>query len=420
MKILWVKAGGLVPLDSGGKIRSYHILKELARHHQVTLFTFYGERPDDPHPALSSVFDRVEAIPLKLAPARSAREGVSYAWNLFSSLPHTILKFCQPEVGRRIRALVRESPPEVLVCDFIVPAAAIPWEHPCPKIIFTHNIEAQIWQRHCQAARSRIWKAVAKREYKAMEQAERKFLKKADHVLTVSEPDRDFFSRFIDPSRITAIPTGVDTEYFRPRPGNEMANRLVFTGSMDWMPNEDGILYFVREVLPHIRRRAPDITLCVVGRRPSERLRAMAGGTSGVEITGRVDDIRPFVHDAAVYVVPLRIGGGTRLKIFEAMAMGKAVVSTTIGAEGLPVHHGQDILLEDDPQRFAEAVLQLLESPEPRLQIGAAARQLVENGYSWAAIGSSFGEILEKVTSRHREAVSLRSSARVSQADTAI
>ncbi|MGH9453075.1 MAG: glycosyltransferase, partial [Terriglobia bacterium] len=149
-----------------------------------------------------------------------------------------------------------------------------------------------------------------------------------------------------------------------------------------------------------------ETTVCIVGRRPSARLRTLVSTLSGVEVTGRVADIRPYVREAAVYIVPLRIGGGTRLKIFEAMAMGKPVVSTTVGAEGLPVQDKRDILLADDPQEFADAVVQLLHSPDLRSRIGTAARALVESGYSWAAIGTRFGEILDSVVCREREAVS--------------
>jgi sugar transferase (PEP-CTERM/EpsH1 system associated) len=397
MKILWVKAGGLAPLDTGGKIRSFHILKELAHQHEVTVFTFYRELANDPHPALHSLFHSVETVPLKLPPAKSFEEGLWYARHLFSHLPHSIAKFCRPQVRRQLRSLVEREPPNVIVCDFIMPAPVIPWAFPCPKVVFTHNVEAQIWQRHYLTTRNPVWKAVTWREYRAMERAERHYLKLADHVLTVSEPDRNFFARLIDSAKITVIPTGVDTDYFHPDGGEEIPDRMVFTGSMDWMPNDDGMVYFLQEILPLIRQRSPQATLAVVGRKPGARLQALAASIPGVEVTGRVEDIRPYVKQAGVYIVPLRIGGGTRLKIFEAMALGKPVVSTTIGAEGLPVENRKNILLADDPQNFANAVVALIQSPALRLQLGQAARELVESGYSWPAIGERFATVLESV-----------------------
>src|SRR5262249_19518677 len=178
------------------------------------------------------------------------------------------------------------------------------------------------------------------------------------------------------------IPTGVDIEYFRPL-GDEIEDTLVFTGSMDWLPNEDGIFYFIQEILPRIRQQVANVKLQVVGRKPSPRLQALAAEHSHhVLLTGWVDDIRPFLGKGAVCIVPLRIGSGTRLKIFEAMAMAKAVVSTTIGAEGLPVQHGTELLLADSPDDFARSTVTLLKDASARRHLGRAARELVATKYS--------------------------------------
>ena len=165
---------------------------------------------------------------------------------------------------------------------------------------------------------------------------------------------------------------------------------------MDWLPNEDAMLYFAREVLPHIRRDEPDTTLSIVGRAPTPAVRRLAS-EPGIEVTGRVEDVRPHIADAAVYVVPLRIGGGTRLKIFEAMAMGKAVVSTTIGAEGLPVTAGQDIVIADEPEPFAHAVVQLIRDEDARRRLATAARRLVVDHYDWSAVAQDFERALERL-----------------------
>jgi polysaccharide biosynthesis protein PslH len=231
-----------------------------------------------------------------------------------------------------------------------------------------------------------------------MERYERTYLNRADHVLAVSEQDRNAFSKFVDPSRITVIPTGVDVDYFRPSSELEQTpNSLVFSGAMDWMPNEDGILYFIHEILPLIRREIPEISLCVVGRDPSRKLRDLAASLPSIQVTGRVEDIRPFVRRSAVYVVPLRIGGGTRLKIFEAMAMGKSIVSTTIGAEGLPINPGKDVLIADQPQEFADATVALLKDPSRRTEMGRAARELVGTRFSWESIVQPLNRVLESM-----------------------
>lgn len=237
-----------------------------------------------------------------------------------------------------------------------------------------------------------------------MARVERLYLQKADHVLTVSDSDRDDFSKFVAPHKITTIPTGVDIDYFNSTraSGSGQPSTLVFTGSMDWMPNEDAILYFAEKVLPDIRGRVPGVTLRVVGRKPSPRVQALANGNSGIEVTGTVPDIRPYLESACVYVVPLRIGGGTRIKIFEAMAMGKAVVSTSIGAEGLPVTHGENIILADKPEDMAEAVARLLSNAKERTRIATAARKLVRTRYSWSAVTEVLNSTLTDTVRTHK------------------
>jgi glycosyltransferase involved in cell wall biosynthesis len=185
---------------------------------------------------------------------------------------------------------------------------------------------------------------------------------------------------------------------------------------MDWLPNEDGVLYFHREILSRIRGVEPDVTLSIVGRDPTPPVRQLAS-ERGIDVTGRVDDVRPYVARASVYIVPLRIGGGTRLKIFEAMSMGKAVVSTTIGAEGLPVTPGRDIVIADEPARFAEAAVRLLRHDAERHRIELAARQLVVERYDWSAVAHELDSALERVVhARARVAAALQGGGQALQA----
>jgi sugar transferase (PEP-CTERM/EpsH1 system associated) len=397
VKLLWAKSGGLVPLDTGGKTRSFNLLKELGRKHEVSLFTFYGAHENDMHGTLAQQFSHVVSLPVRLPAQRSVLEAVHYARNLFTRQPYSLSKYTLPEAARELRKLLEGERYDVLICDFLFCAPIVPWDVPVPKILFAHNVETQIWNRHYQVARNPIWKAVALRESQTMKQAERRYLELADHVLTVSEQDKKFFATFLPAEKLTVIPTGVDLEYFRPSMNAPAENRLVFTGSMDWMPNEDAILYFLEKILPEIRKETPDTTISVVGRYPTARLRTLASGVGGVEITGTVEDVRPFVWDATVYVVPLRVGGGTRIKIFEAMAMGKPIVSTPVGAEGLRVEHGKNILLAESPKDFASHVVRLLRTKEESQKLGLAARALVQHNFSWAAVSSTFEDVFAKL-----------------------
>ena len=224
-------------------------------------------------------------------------------------------------------------------------------------------------------------------------------LARADGVLTVSDADRHTFGRLY-PDAVRApmhvVPTGVDVEFFDASPSPPASKTLVFTGSMDWLPNEDAMLFFCRHVLPLIRREEPDVRLSIVGRAPTAAVTALAADAA-IEVTGRVDDVRPYMRDAAVYIVPLRIGGGTRLKIFEALAMGKAVVSTGVGAEGLAVTPGRDVAIADQPEQFAQTVASLLRNPAKRHALGRAGRQLVQRRYSWEQVTGEFDQYCESV-----------------------
>jgi sugar transferase (PEP-CTERM/EpsH1 system associated) len=397
MKILWVKAGGLVPPDTGGKIRSYNILRQLARQHSITLFSFYAAHNPDVHAELKQMFDRVVTMPLRIPAPKSFAEMCDYAVRLFSSEPYGITKYCRPVVRRGLRALLEQENYDVILCDFMAAAGVIPWDCATPKVLFTHNVEATIWRRHYEVASNVIWKAISWQEWRKMEAAERRYLRLADRVLAVSETDRNAFAAFLNAEKLTVIPTGVDVEYFQPLPGEETASSLVFTGSMDWLPNEDAIFYFADAILPLIREHSPEVFLDVVGRNPSRKLQALAESEKSIRLTGWVDDIRPFVGRGSVCIVPLRIGGGTRLKIFEAMAMGKAVVSTSVGAEGLAVRSGENIVLADTPNDFAQAVISLLRDPRRRQQLGAAARTLVQENYGWTIVANDFASTLQEV-----------------------
>jgi len=400
LKILWVKAGGLVPPDTGGKIRSYNILRELARQHSVTFFSFYGAHDGDLHRSLQNLFERVICAPLILPEPKSRAEMRQYGLHLFSSDPYNITKYCQPEVRRKLLGLLRQETYDVILCDFLAAAGAVPWDWPTPKVLFTHNVEAIIWRRHYKVADNPVWKAVSWWEFRKTEAAERRYLQLADHVLTVSEADRDAFALLVNPEKLTVIPTGVDVDYFQPMAVDETPNSLVFVGSMDWLPNEDAVLYFADAILPLIKQRCPEVVIDVVGRNPSRKLQALAEREKNVRLTGRVDDVRPFVARSSICIVPLRIGGGTRLKIFEAMAMGKAVVSTTVGAEGLPVQSGENIVLADTPNDFANSVIALLRSSNERRRLGTAARVLVEENYSWKRVAEGFAGTLQDVVAR--------------------
>ena len=410
MKILWISAGLLLPLDKGGKLRTWHLMRHLAQRHQITFLSFADpETPAADRAGMSEVCTELITIPRREVPKGSLRFALDAASYVVRRLPYAVGKYRSPELQVRLNELLATGRFDLVVCDFLAPVANVPEDLPCPAVLFTHNVEAEIWRRHAETARSPVHRAFLSAQYRRTVRLERDAVRRFDVVLAVSDTDRRTLLQAYGPLRqpLHVVPTGVDTSYFSEVTAPVRPRHMVFTGSMDWLPNEDAMLFFVRDVLPLIRHEEPSATLSIVGRAPTPAV-VKLGSEYGVEVTGRVDDVRPHMAAAAVYIVPLRIGGGTRLKIFEAMAMGKPVVSTTIGAEGLPVKPERDILIADSATAFAGAVVRLLRNQDERTRIGEAARRLVAERYDWSAVFGHLEQALEAAVGgpRHRNTAS--------------
>jgi sugar transferase (PEP-CTERM/EpsH1 system associated) len=407
MRLLWVKSDVLLPLDTGGKLRTWHLLRQIASRHDVTyLGCADPHQPQADIDGMREIARAVHVVRRPRTPKGSWRFYANAATHLLDPLPYAIGNYRSRSFRRRLEGILRDEPFDLVVCDFLVPAVNFPGRVPCPSVIFAHNVEAEIWRRHAETKRNRLTRFLFDVQHRRMLRFERRTLARFDGVLAVSEIDRDTFGRLYPGAirrPIEVIPTGVDTQFFAPSASEAASRTLVFTGSMDWLPNEDAMVFFCNEVLPLIRREEPAVTLSIVGRAPTPAVARLAQ-LPGVAVTGRVDDVRPHVAAAAAYIVPLRIGGGTRLKIFEAMSMGKAIVSTTVGAEGLPVVDGTHILLADDARAFADAVVQLLRSIPQRRALEAAARRLVVERYDWAAAAAVLERALIRFSRQERAA----------------
>ncbi len=400
MRILWVKVGGLWPLDMGGRLRSFNTIAELARRHRVTVLTTHGPADDtEGLAARLTACERIVSVPHAIPKAGTPRFAAALARSWLSPYPVDLWKCRVPALQAHVREALAAGV-DVCVADFLVAMPNVPAGGRAPILLFEHNVEYLIWKRLHDVERGTLRRALLGIEWRKMRRYEARACRRAALTVAVSEADRALLGAGARDADIRAIPTGVDTTYFHPNGTVEKPATLVFTGAMDWYPNEDAILHFMATMLPEVRRRIPGVTLAVVGRNPSARLKD-AGKAAGVEVTGTVADVRPHVAEAAVYVVPLRIGGGTRLKIFEALAMGKAVVATTVGAEGLPIVPGEHYVRADDPAEFARAVVGLLEDPDRRRALGDAGRRLVEARHSWERIGREFEALCEEIVSTH-------------------
>jgi glycosyltransferase involved in cell wall biosynthesis len=397
MKLLWVKAGKLLPVDTGGKIRSFNILRELAANHEVTLLTYYGgKRDEDYERDIGARFPGAVTIHTAAPDGTRLERAMDYLRRLPRSAPYAVTKFYSPDAEQWLKRKLNKRRFDAAICDFLSATLNFPEHLEIPTVLFQHNVESVLWRR--QAAHEPNW---AQRLAFAVEAAkmaryERRAVNRFHHVIAVSEQDREQMACMTSAARISVVPTGVDlTQFTATRAERAARPVIVFVGSMDWEANIDGVDYFCRDVWPQVKRAVPDATLRLVGRNPHARVSRWADDS--IMITGTVASVVEHYEAAMVNIVPLRIGGGTRLKIYEAMAMGKATVSTSIGAEGLDVEDGRDILIADDADEFARAIIELVHDDARRRRIeDAAARKAAQ--YDWSIIAGRFADILASVS----------------------
>jgi glycosyltransferase involved in cell wall biosynthesis len=410
MRVLWLKTDLLHPLDRGGRIRSYHMLREIAREHEVHYLALDdGSADGDARARAREYAVRVELVPFRNVPKDSPRFAADLVRNFLGRQPYAIDKYASPILRRRVGELVTAGAADLVVADFLMMAPNVPAGLPVPTVLFQHNVEAEIWRRHAATGRDAVRRAYFRDQWHRMRRLESDACRAFDHVIAVSEHDAALLRRDYDAPSVSWVPTGVDVEYFAaatraPRPG-----RLLFLGSLDWMPNEDAIAHLLGEILPLVRSQVPAVTLDLVGRKPRAALRERAAAAPGVALHADVPDVRPHLGECAVFVVPLRVGGGTRLKLYEAMAAGLPVVSTRVGAEGLPVRDGEHLVIADSAEAQADAIAALLQDPARAARLGAAAAAFVSTRFSWRGVAHDFMQQCE--ATRPRFAARRRSAA---------
>lgn len=404
VKILWLKTELLHPVDKGGKIRTYQMLKQLKKDHQITYLTLDGGESEPG--AIDKAWeyaDELITVPHDTSKKFTLQFYVELANNLRSKLPYALEKYRSAEMSRKIQALAKQANFDVVVCDFLTPSVNMPRKLEIPALLFQHNVEAMIWRRHFEVAQSAPKKAFMKMQWRRMFDYEKNSLTHFDWVVAVSREDADMMREHYGIENVGDIPTGVDFDYFKPQRKADAENfNLVFTGSMDWLPNEDAISWFTAEIFPLIRQKIPQATLTVVGRDPFPSLVELSKRDPSIKVTGRVPDVRPYMEDASVYVVPMRIGGGTRLKIYEALAMELPVVSTAVGAEGLPLENDKEIFLRDTPEEFAETVVGLLRDKDLARRTGLLSAHAVREKFGWQKVSDQFAEHCEKAIALHK------------------
>jgi len=413
------------PPNTGSRIRTLQLISKLSKHHHVTVVCLRhpSEDSDEKVEQLRAHCSRLVVVEWRDTAKFTPRFYLELLLNVFSQYPYVARKYESAAARAEIRRLLGAEHFDVLIAEMLqagLNLIPIPFS---PKILSEHNVESVILKRHYLQARNPIARVYLYLQWRKLRRFESRAGRVYDHCIMISDQDRRTMAEEFGITNTSVVPIGVDVDYFRPSDGESDSDaasasdtlagsvdgncgpnsaEIVFIGSMDWLPNEDATFHFVRNILPLIRREMA-VKFKIVGRNPSRALQRLPEEHADIEVTGTVDDIRPHVARAKVVVVPLQIGGGVRIKIFEAMAMGKAIVSTTVGAEGLPVTDGQNILIADDPRHFARRTLDLLCDQQLRRHLERAAREFVVKDWSWEKTAELFVQACERTIATVRK-----------------
>jgi polysaccharide biosynthesis protein PslH len=398
------------PPTSGKRIRTLNLTLRLAKRHRLTYICHRNADPEEARRAAAFLAERgVEtvvvprSVPSKSGPAFYAR----LAANLFSPLPYSVAS----HTSRRLRsALLHHAatrPVDLWHCEW-TPYAESLQAVPGRRVVVAHNVESVIWRRYYETERRTLRRWYVGRQWRKFERFERRALAEADRTIAVSDVDAERFRKDFGLTQVDVVENGVDTAYFRPEAAGRRPGRLLFLGSLDWRPNLDGVARLLDDVFPAVRAAEPDATLDLVGRNPPAWLRRWAAESPGVALHADVPDVRPFLAECSLMVVPLRIGGGSRLKILEALAAGVPVVSTRVGAEGLCLEPGRDLTVTEDTDDLAAALVAAVRSPARLVRQAASGRERVLARYDWDTLADEMERVwldcLEDVPFRQRVA----------------
>ena len=410
MKILWVNQYFLHPTERGGQIRSLGILKPLHAKHEVHYAALDDPESSAGRELAHTYCSKAFAIPHHVVSRYSPAIALQVARHLAASdLPLAVDRYASVELRATVARLLTTERYDAVVCDFAASGVNMPTLE--GAVLFQHNVETTIFERHAAHAKTPFHRWFYGIQAERMRRYEARICRESAHVIAVSPVDAERMRSMFGITNVSDVPTGVDVESLTNRRPRTITTDYIFVGSMDWLPNIDGMLWFVAEILPLIRRTKPDCRLTIVGRRPDARIVALGDSDPLITVTGTVNDVRPYLWGARAAILPLRIGGGTRMKVYESMAAGVPMVSTSVGMEGLACVPGRDIVVADEPETFAAECIDLLDNPSRGAVVASHAWDLVQRDCSHEAVALQFESILSAVTtSRLRQARSQRTS----------
>lgn len=392
-RVLFITARPPYPLNDGWKIRTFNLIKGMAaKGLAVDLLTFFTASDDlTDHAELKALCGEVHYVRRKKSYAAT-----DLLKGLVTSVPFPVLNYRETSMSLKASELLADGRYRFVQAEDAVMFQYIPERCGAKKILDMHNIESELMLRYAMNETNLFKKMYALETRRKLKKYEIMVSKNADAVFVCSEDDKKLLAAFgIAEEKIHVIPNGVDCEYFHPQEAPEMESSLVFTGTMDYHANVSGIVYFVKEVFPLIIEQMGDAKLYIVGKNPAPKVQQLAG--SNIVVTGAVDDIRKYIAAAKIVVVPLLVGGGTRLKILEAMSMSKAIVSTSLGSEGIDVMAGDNIAIADDAKKFADDSVRLLRDTEARNKMGKSAFEFVRSRYDWACVTDIMSGVYENL-----------------------
>ena len=395
MKVLWVNSNFMHPTTKGGQIRTLEMLRYLHKWHEIHYVALTNSSNTEGPARAPEYSTKSYPYEHRATDKRSLAFYTELAAGMLSSVPVSMSRHHPKGMREFLEGILRKEKFDAVVCDHLTPMGYMPDRS--TTILFQHNIEFMIWRRLVQHSTNPIEKAYFKIQAKRMFEFERACCTEAAHVVACSEIDANLMRDNFHIANVSDVATGVNLDYFAKPSKSGVTTKpdFAFVGSMDWLPNEQGVLWFAQEILPLIRRKRPTATFGIVGRTPPPSIMALAKDPL-ITVTGTVPDVRPWFWESAVSVVPLLVGGGTRLKIYEAMAASSPVVSTAVGAEGLVFEHPNNIRIADKPQDFADHCLDLVEHPEVNARVAQAALDLVTTHFSWEVAARQFDAVLRK------------------------
>jgi len=401
MNILWISHFLPYPPKGGSYQRSYNLLREIAKKHDVSLVAF--KHKTDLHPENEANEAKIELEKFSetvVIEDISSRTSTFTLYNLaFKSLfgrnPIAVNLFKSEKMHQIIQEILRKHHFDIMHIDTISLAEYCEGIQTIPIILNHHNIESHMMRRRVQYEPNLPKRAYYFIEASKLRRYEENNCKRFSANLVVSEIDKNRLKDISPSSEVEIIENGVDIQYFTPA-SHIVKNKVIFAGGLRIYTNKDAVLYFCAQIWPLVKKEVKDLKFTVIGRDPPNRLTRMARRDRSIELLGYVDDVRPHVGESMIYVCPIRDGGGTRVKVLDALAMGKAVVSTRIGCEGINVTHGKNVLIADTPEEFTTQIVRLYKDADFRQYIGKEGRKLVEDEYCWHRIGQKLTEIYEK------------------------